>query len=411
MNGINITELVGRCLLFLKGHNYSDDRINRYKSLWKKGIQKYMAEENIQLYTPDVGFRFKTHCIPDDCFNDHLKDLLRSINVLDTMLLHGVIPKRCTVPIVHPLSLPMGDSMELFLERLKEARRSKATLSRYRIHLSSFLTWLNLNGITQITDIKESHICQYISQRDTDLMSCISSLRGLFKFWALQNMVLSDFSDFFETLHARKEEKIPSFYNKTEVAAIENSVERSNAIGKRNYAILLLTTRLGLRASDIASLSFNNIDWDKNLITLIMQKTGKVIELPLLPEIGNAIITYLKDGRPKSMLPQVFLCSVPPYTAMGIGAVSTAVSNIIQRSPISPGLRRHGPHSMRHSLAGCLLANGTTIPTISEVLGHKKSQTTMTYLKIDLKSLYECSLPVPPVGNDFYMQEGGVFYD
>ena len=119
-------------------------------------------------------------------------------------------------------------------------------------------------------------------------------------------MALSDFSEFFETLRVRKEERIPSFYNKDEVATIENSIDRSGSVGKRNYAILLLATRLGLRASDIAALSFNNIDWDKNLITLIMQKTGKIIELPLLPEVGNAIIAYLKYGRPKSILPQVF---------------------------------------------------------------------------------------------------------
>lgn len=411
MKGINITELMDKCLLFFRCHNYSDDRIKRYKALWKKGILKFMAEENIQLYSSDVGFRFKAQCIPQEHFNDYIKDIIRSVNVLDAMLQQGSIPKRCTVPIEHPLNFPMGDKMEMFLNRLKEARRSKDTLLRHRIHLSGFLTWLNHNGITHIADIQESHLCQYISQRDTDLSNCISSLRGLFKFWVSQKMALSDFSEFFETLRVRKEERIPSFYNKDEVATIENSIDRSGSVGKRNYAILLLATRLGLRASDIAALSFNNIDWDKNLITLIMQKTGKIIELPLLPEVGNAIIAYLKYGRPKSILPQVFLCSVPPYTAMGIGAISTVVSNIIKKSPISPGQRRHGPHSMRHSLAGCLLANGTTVPTISEVLGHKKSQTTMTYLKIDLKSLSECSLSVPSVGKDFYMQEGGVFYD
>lgn len=127
MKGINITELMDRCLLFFRGHNYSDERINRYKALWKKGILKFMAEENIQLYTSDVGFRFKEQCIPKEHFNDYIKDTLRSVNVLDAMLQQGSIPKRCTVPIEHPLNFPIGDKMEMFLNRLKEARRSKDT--------------------------------------------------------------------------------------------------------------------------------------------------------------------------------------------------------------------------------------------------------------------------------------------
>ncbi len=83
---------------------------------------------------------------------------------------------------------------------------------------------------------------------------------------------------------------------------------------KRNYAMTLLASRLGLRASDIANLKFGEIDWDNNLLTITMQKTRKVVQLPLLAEVGNSIADYLKNGRPKSSLDQVFLSSRAPYT-------------------------------------------------------------------------------------------------
>ena len=100
---------------------------------------------------------------------------------------------------------------------------------------------------------------------------------------------------------------VEEFHAVLDTLGIENSIARSNAVGKRNYAMTLLASRLGLRASDIANLQFGEIDWDNNLLTITIQKTRKVIQLPLLAEVGNSIVDYLKNGRPKSSLDQVFL--------------------------------------------------------------------------------------------------------
>ena len=109
----------------------------------------------------------------------------------------------------------------------------------------------------------------------------------------------------------RKKERIPSYYTTEEIKVIENSVSRSSALGKRNYAMILLASRLGLRASDIMSLKFSDIDWDNDLIRLRIQKTGKTIELPLLADVGNAIIDYLRYGRPASTSQTYFYQVVP----------------------------------------------------------------------------------------------------
>ena len=144
MKGINITELMDKCLLFFRCHNYSDDRINRYKALWKKGILKFMAEENIQLYTSDIGFRFKAQCIPKEHFNDYIKDILRSVNVLDAMLQQGSIPKRCTVPIEHPLNFPIGDKMAS--SEIRSDGRSRGDRAELPVYRAGCVSLKNLKS-------------------------------------------------------------------------------------------------------------------------------------------------------------------------------------------------------------------------------------------------------------------------
>ena len=137
------------------------------------------------------------------------------------------------------------------------------------------------------------------------------------------------FDDLFKSYKVRKAERILSYFNPSEVHKIEQSIERSSGVGKRNYAMILLASRLGLRASDIAGLHFDNIDWDKNLITLTMQKTQKQIKLPLLADVGNAIVDYLRHGRPQSLFQNVFLSSRAPYVPATKEMVCSAINTII----------------------------------------------------------------------------------
>jgi site-specific recombinase XerD len=299
--------------------------------------------------------------------------------------------------------------MEKLVAHITNLRRSRSTINDYRLYLSEFLAFLNDNEVRHVSDITENHLIRFITSHPTNKVSVHSSLRVLFRFWKDEKITNSDFKDLFDSIKLHRHERIPSFFT-DEVMTIENSISRSSKTGKRNYAMVLLASRLGLRASDIASLQFSNIDWDKNTITLIMKKTKKVIELPLLTEVGNAIIDYLRYGRPKSNLQNVFISTRAPYVAATKEMVCAAIDNIICESGIDIVGKHHGPHSLRHSLASTMLKDGTGIQTISEALGHRKTETTLMYLKIDIKSLLMCALPVPPVPSDFYNQRGGAFY-
>lgn len=233
----------------------------------------------------------------------------------------------------------------------------------------------------------------------------------MFRYWHEEKILSRDFSLFFENFKVHHPERIPSFFSKEEVLRIESSIKRTSKTGKRNFAMVLLASRLGLRASDIAELKFQDIDWDNHTIHITMQKTGKGIVLPLLPEVGNAIIDYLRNGRPASSLSNVFLSTRAPYEAGSRQMIGSAINEIIVKAGVDVHMKHHGPHSLRHSLASAMLTEGSTMPVISEALGHKSTDTTMVYLRIDVQALLKCANPVPAVESGFYIQRGGAFYE
>ena len=406
-----IQNLIERCITFFQESNYTQHRIGVYKTLWKNGIVPFMEARGLRMYNQSIGAMFIETCHYNGKVRHQERERIRSIQVLDDMLMTGVIRKRCFTPVFHRLDGELGQDMEKLVHHLVNLRRSAVTINDYRLYLSEFLYHLEKEGVHHKEEITEKHIVSFVLAHPTNKVNIVSALRVLFRFWHEEHILERDFSLFFEAFRVRHPERVPSFFSKEEVLKIENSVLRSSAVGKRNYAMTLLASRLGLRASDIANLQFGDIDWDNSLITLTMKKTQKVIQLPLLTEVGNAIIDYLKNGRPSSNLGNVFLSSRAPYVGATKACVCAAINEIIKQSGVDINLKHHGPHSLRHSLASAMLHEEASLPVISESLGHRHTDTTMVYLKIDITSLMKCALPVPSVTEGFYTQRGGAFYE
>jgi len=405
-----ISTLIEGCISYFEQNCYTRHRTERYKSMWRNGLCRYMSDRGITSYDCSVGEKFIQNNISSEVTPAE-RDIIRSVNVLNDMLTTGMVLKRTVYPVTRELAGPIGEAITSFLARLKELRRSQSTIHGHLLYLHRFYQRLENNCIRLPEHINERHILTFVSTQTNNNANVVSSLRVFFRYLFEERLIKTDFSYILANYKWIKREKLPSFYTAEEVKQIESSVGRSSGVGKRNYAVLLLATRLGLRASDIAGLRFANVDWDNSLITLQQCKTGKEIELPLLTEVGEATINYLKFGRPQSSSPHIFLSARAPYRPMTGAAVSSAVRQIIDASGISIGERRQGPHSMRHSLASRLLENSVCLPVISESLGHKSTETTMTYLRIDIKALRECALGVPTVAEEFYNQKNGVFYE
>jgi integrase len=182
------------------------------------------------------------------------------------------------------------------------------------------------------------------------------------------------------------------------------SIDRGSPPGKRDYAIILIASRLGLRSGDICDLSFENLKWETNTLEIIQKKTEEPLVLPLLEDVGLAIIDYLKYARPEcSSTNAIFLRLIPPMGKLTKDALHSIVTNRMHAAGIKiQDGKKHGPHALRHSLASALLEANTPLPVISEVLGHTTTQSTSVYLKIDINQLRTCTLEPP----SFYWNQG-----
>ncbi len=240
----------------------------------------------------------------------------------------------------------------------------------------------------------------------------MKALKRFLSFLFDNELTIKDWSYTIKTLGKKfRRVRIPSFYTPEEIRLLENSISRKSMIGKRNYAMIMLCSRLGLRVSDVANLEFENIDWETNTIHIIQYKTGNPLSLPLLPAVGNAIIDYLQYGRKESDSKKVFLSFRPPYGEMTPNSVHSAIVQAFHGSGIDIKKRHHGGHALRFSLAQRMLDRSTPIPIISETLGHQEVDMTRTYVRIDFTHIRQCVLDVPEVSDDFYLQKGGCFYD
>lgn len=392
----------------------SEVTIRNYYWVWRK-LDRYMLENGIDIYTPLVGKSFLTQRfgLNQDYrkLSTSNKGFIRAIKILSEFQSTGIVkPSKKEVSFYGEI----GALMQSYIKTCRLRRLVPDAVDRYERTLYRFFCYLNENKISKIQEVTTVCVLLYFNNLDAQVKSHIQNATSILKlFFAYlydNNYTDKNLSLVIPRHNIREQPKLPSYYSKDEIERLLESIERSSDLGKRDYAIILLAARLGLRASDICSLKFTNIIWDRSLIELDQNKTGKRIELPLLTELGNAIIDYLKLARPKSKEPYVFLRAKAPFTRLYSAAITSIVHKNLVHAGINIENRRHGAHALRHSLAGVLLEQKTILPVISEVLGHGSTESTKYYLRIDSTSLKQCALVVPPVSQKFYTQKGGIFY-
>src|SRR5262249_16661233 len=164
--------------------------------------------------------------------------------------------------------------------------------------------------------------------------------------------------------------------------------------GRRNYAMLLLLSRLGLRAKEVARLQLNDIDWINGSLLVHSSKTHNQRLLPLPQDVGEALLSYLRNGRPQTTDREVFLTTLPPYRPLKNSClISVHVKRLMARAGINR--QRSGAHLLRHTAATQMVNSGATFKDVADVLGHQQLQTTGIYAKLNLAALSEVALPWP----------------
>ena len=407
-------EITSKAYNYLKEEfSYKYVTLRHYRSRWLP-VKEYIEKHGLEYISPavckDFLFEFykgRTH----EELTEKEKLIEKSVSVLSQFMQTGSVQQKCKVRY---LDGSIGLLMQDFLTYKRSRRLKKVTLDKIESHMSSFNFWLSVNGIFSIHDVNLSGINTFIKSLATHKKSLIHDtlmdLRGFFTFLYSTGIISTNIATFIPKDNYQKQAKLPSYYTEEEIERLLRSVDRGNIVGKRDYAILVLATYLGLRASDIARLQFENLHWDQNTIILRQYKTGKNIKLPLLPVVGNALLDYIQYGRPKSDEQFVFLLVISPFLPVRPQTIAGIINRRFSYAGFKSINRRHGGHALRHSLVKELLDNKQSLPVISEVLGHKNTASTRHYIRIDTESLSQCALEVPLVNPLFYTQKGGILF-
>lgn len=379
---------------------YTPESMKHYWEVWKRYL-KFTKVETVSRADMDS---FLTDKYGIDIYSKkttrYQRNALRAMNVLEYYANTGKIYIR--FPLANPVVVTnsLTPVIEGFVLWLKESNHADSTIHTHERVVRRFLDSAVRHGLNEIVSIDTNHIANFIMEitgHRGKVSYELNSLRVFFRYLYHNGMHAKNLVLFLPAANKlRLWEQLPTVWEADDVKAILQCIDRGNPVGKRDYAMILLAVRLGLRGSDIKNLCFSNIDWEKETLTVAQQKTKEMLVLPLTDEVGTAIADYLKNGRPASREPFVFLTLKAPYQPLSReNHLHHVLNKYVKRSGIVLSAdKSHGMHSMRHTLATSLLKQGTPLPVISGILGHRDSNTTTEYLRVDMEQLRSCTLEV-----------------
>jgi site-specific recombinase XerD len=286
---------------------------------------------------------------------------------------------------------------EAFCEELAYCGYSQATIDSSTQKVQRLIGYLSGLGIS-IPDITIAHIEGFLKTLEGKGIKYVSLFLYAFrKFFAF--LYERGFADHYlvallPKVRTPRQTSVPYVWSKDDLQKLLGAIDRADPKGKRDYAILLLAIRLGLRIGDIRNLMQSSIDWARDMIRIKMAKTGQYIELPLLRDVGWAIIDYLKNGRPQTTSECLFVRHKAPFNAFGRRCTFYKELHryVLKAGLTMPDDQRHGMHSLRSTLAVNMLEVKSPLPVISETLGHQSVNTTGIYLRVDIEGLRKCAI-------------------
>ena len=398
---MSISELSAGLLKLLDSRGYSKDYHYWVSSILHQ-LRDHCAANETRYYTWEVAEDFmKTrYGIPPGTVDIKHRFVHRVMGMLyDYQRFNDVVVRKRIYREFPPC---FKDRSEEYLNDLHNAWKSDITIEKHRLFLWRFAGFLVDHGIysydsitiSLLTDFFNLLLCNHCSQ---SMREYSSILRRYFSFlyengYMKHNLATQIPS--FPTIKTPR--RLPSVWTEEEIENVLNAVDRSGPQGKRDYAILMLASKLGLRSVDIRNLEFNNIDWENHQINIVQKKTGEPLSLPLPPDVGWALIDYAKNGRPVCDENKIFVHANAPY--IPLQTLDGMLSKYLKRAKIHKERKVHrGMHALRHSLATHMLERETPIHVIQEVLGHISVNTTKIYTSVDTNKLRECALEVPTV--------------
>ena len=258
-----------------------------------------------------------------------------------------------------------------------------------------FLLWLSADGDLDLGKMTAAEVTRFVlgeSQRlrVASAKAMTTRLRSLLRFLYVQGFTANLLADAVPSVAGWRLASLPRALRPAQTTGLLNSCDRRTRVGRRDFAVLVVLSRLGLRAGEVARLQLGDIDWRSGDL-LVRGKGGRRDRLPLPVDVGEAIVAWLTRGRPPCQSVSVFVRVRAPHRALSSGGVSAVVWHACERA----GVERAGAHRLRHSAATGMLAAGASLDEIGQVLRHQRRDTTAIYAKVDRRSLAAVVRPWP----------------
>jgi site-specific recombinase XerD len=318
-----------------------------------------------------------------------------SINrFVEYLRVSGLFDPSADIPIYQPLR-------DAYLHWMRERQHAAAGTIELRSHsISQFLQWLGPKatpqGCAELTaETIERFFLPYAQKMGRSARrSMQAALRTFLRFCLSQGYLQRPLDRAVPTLRTYKLATVPRGLTDEQALKVLRSIDRNTNVGRRDYAIFKLLYTYGVRGGQVRALRHEDINWAHNQILFRASKHGKQSLLPLTVEVGESLLEYLKNARPHSSDPHVFLTSRAPYHAL---LDSNSLSAIVERHLRKAGIEvvSKGAHAFRHGFATRMLQAGHSLKAIADVLGHRHLGTTFLYTKVDFSSLKEVALSWP----------------
>jgi site-specific recombinase XerD len=383
---------------------YSESRLTNFRTVIKR-LLLFGAEQGIEYYSSSIGKQFLEKYYPVE-FDGHpvhelpytVQYAWRTIALLNDFNTHGSFIRARRLKGNLQLTPEFQDLSDKFGDDCRSKGTSEATVYRRQADLRKFFNYLHSNKIA-ISEISHKTVVEFldtiITLSDDTVEHHRRTVSLFLQFLFHDGYVSEDYSRNMPTKRSLRKNPLPSVWEREDVDRLLSAVDRGNPIGKRDYAILLLVTKLGLRVGDIRALRLGDIDWENSKLSFVQSKTQKRVDLPLPNDVGWAIIDYLKYGRPKTDIQNVFLTGRTPIMAFSdTSSLSGIIIRYAQMAKIDLSKHKHGMHSLRHTLATRLMEENIPISTIANILGHSSTDTVKKYLQVDISHLRDCALDV-----------------
>ena len=306
------------------------------------------------------------------------------------------------VPGFRPLARRLGapqpfvETAPGFFDHLhRERGLSDVTLRQYGAHLRRFEKFLDRIGLRDPEELSPTVLSGFVVDAGRELskgaMSGLCShLRVFLGYLHRERVLTRDLADSVDSPRLYRLSTVPRSVSWEDVERLLQGVDRRTAVGKRDYAILLLLVTYGLRAAEVAGLTLDSFDWDRERLEIPDRKAGHHAAFPLSAVVGEAIVDYLRHGRPASSERALFLQAQAPFRPVGFRVVADRATRHLRNAGIE--VARPGSHTLRHSCVRRLVEAQFPLKTIGDYVGHRRPKSTEVYAKLDLEALREVAL-------------------